>query len=254
MEIQYASDLHLEFDVNDAFMRRNPFIPKAEILVLAGDVSYLHEPMLNNVFFEKISEQFKEVYIIPGNHEFYHKTFDVQQVIPSFQKKINKNVSYINNKAIYKEGLRILFSTLWTAVSPDRTLYINRMMNDFRQCVYGDERFEVKHHNSCHHSSRLFLERELSKPFDGKTVVVTHHVPFKSSRCKYSFGSNLSEAFHVDMERIFFDFKIDYWIYGHNHWNMKPFKINETFLCTNQLGYLERDEHKEFQRDAIIKL
>jgi len=41
MKIQYASDLHLEFAENRNFIENGGIMPMGEILVLAGDVSYL---------------------------------------------------------------------------------------------------------------------------------------------------------------------------------------------------------------------
>ena len=41
MKIQYASDLHLEFAENRNFIENEGIMPMGEILVLAGDVSYL---------------------------------------------------------------------------------------------------------------------------------------------------------------------------------------------------------------------
>lgn len=180
MTIQYASDLHLEFESNNAFMAQNPLEPKGELLILAGDITYLDDLQTSNPFFDTISGQFKQVYLVPGNHEFYQNSFDIHQVIPTFQKKIRSNVTYLNNRAVYKEGMRIIFTTLWTNVGPERSFYVERMMNDFRQSVFDGERFRVSHHNKCHEMSLLFLERELAKPFQGKTIVVSHHVPFPS--------------------------------------------------------------------------
>ncbi|WP_088653547.1 metallophosphoesterase [Geofilum rhodophaeum] len=71
MKVQYCSDLHLEFFQNAKFLNENPIKPVGDILVLAGDIIYWEQENFKHWFFDYISDNFKEVYYIPGNHEFY---------------------------------------------------------------------------------------------------------------------------------------------------------------------------------------
>ena len=82
MKIQYASDLHLEFDENSSFLKHNPLIPMGEVLVLVlvGDIGYIgDENYSKHPFWDWVSDNFERCIVIPGNHEFY-KFFDVSQL------------------------------------------------------------------------------------------------------------------------------------------------------------------------------
>lgn len=72
VKIQYASDLHLEFIENTLYLERSPIQPVADILLLAGDTGYLgDEVFVKHPFLDWASKNYKQVIVIPGNHEFY---------------------------------------------------------------------------------------------------------------------------------------------------------------------------------------
>lgn len=77
MKIQYASDLHLEFAENGSFIKHNPLPVTGDILVLAGDIGYLgDENYIKHPFWDWVSENYRQVIICMGNHEFY-KYYDI---------------------------------------------------------------------------------------------------------------------------------------------------------------------------------
>ncbi len=252
MKIQYASDLHLEFPQNSAWLQYFPLKQTADILILAGDVTYLSELQLANPILDTLSAQYDAIYVVPGNHEFYVRSYDVNDIFPTLNLPVRNNIFYLNNQVIHLEAVRMLFTTLFTRI--ERHKFIDSRLTDFHTCKHGGDRFTTHKYNECHELSLQFLIAELEKPFDGQTLVVSHHAPYPASYCDYAFPEDLNEAFHVDLTWLFTKYKIDHWIHGHTHHNRKPFKIGETWFYTNQLGYTFREEEKVFKRDAVLSL
>ena len=81
MKIQFASDLHLEFRENWRYLRDNgPMDVKGDILVLAGDTGFLGDDMYSvHPFWDWASENFEQVLVALGNHEFY-KYYDLKTI------------------------------------------------------------------------------------------------------------------------------------------------------------------------------
>lgn len=49
-----------------------PFEVTGDVLVFAGDIGYLRDKTLPNMkFLEWASANYREVLLVPGNHEFY---------------------------------------------------------------------------------------------------------------------------------------------------------------------------------------
>ena len=68
MDVQFASDLHLELNDNAAFIARNPFKVKGDVLVLAGDTFLLREfdVYKKHRFFDWCADNFRVTFLIPG--------------------------------------------------------------------------------------------------------------------------------------------------------------------------------------------
>jgi predicted phosphohydrolase len=110
MVLQYCSDLHLEFRENKQFLNQHPLQPKAEILILAGDIVPFSEMVKRKDFFNYISDNFKITYWLPGNHEYCYS--DAAERSGSFGEKIRDNIFLVNNISIQQGDIRLIFSTL----------------------------------------------------------------------------------------------------------------------------------------------
>jgi len=250
LTIQYASDLHLEVDKNKEYLRKHPLVPKADVLILAGDIMLFSEIESNNDFIDYCSNNFQMVYWLPGNHEYYHSYLPERNAV--LNESIRSNVMLVNNIAIKRNEVRLLFSPLWSAISEVQEEKILRRMDDFKFIKQGDGLLTIKQYNQLHADCLSFIKEELAKPFKGQNIVVTHHVPtLKNYPAKY-LKQGLNEAFAVELkDYIEVLTNTPYWIYGHHHKNVADFEIGNTKLITNQLGYVE-GKGKGFDSGKVV--
>jgi len=251
MKIQYCSDLHLEFEKNRAYLKSNPLPVSGEILILAGDIIPLHDEFFNNSFFNDISGNYKQVFWVPGNHEFYYK--DLADYSNSYHIPLRKNISIVHNISLNYENIQFIFSTLWSRISDNNTVVIEQGVSDFDCITNKNRKFRAKDFNKLHDESLNFIKRSLSER-NKKQVVVTHHLPSAMCNSEIHHNSPINEAFCVDLTDYIRSCHASFWIYGHSHYNQKPLFLGKTILLTNQLGYVHCNEHNQFRPDAFFSV
>jgi predicted phosphohydrolase len=251
MRIQYCSDLHLEFERNNRFVSSNLLQVNGEILILAGDIVPLHDEHMNSPFFSFIVENYKQVYWVPGNHEYYYH--DMAGYSSSTHNQIHPKISIVNNVTIEYGGVPFIFSTMWSKISHGNEKLIEQRMADFDCISYKNRKLRVSDFNRMHDESVDFLTRAIrgqKRPF----VVVTHHLPSPVCNSSIHEISPINEAFCTDLTELVVHSNASFWIYGHSHHNIPPVQLGATILLTNQLGYIDLNEHGQFRRDAYFSV
>jgi Icc-related predicted phosphoesterase len=251
MEFQFCSDLHLEFDENRHWLERNMLEPVADVLVLAWDIVCLNAIGKADWFLDWVSENFQEAYWIPGNHEYYHGSIEG---IESFQGKIRHNVNLVNNVSVELGGLIVHFSTLWTEIPERNARIIEKRMADYHVIKKDGETLTVADTNPMFRLSRNFIMDALETNHHKKQVVVTHHVPTYSHYPPEYLGSPLNTAFAVELDPMIERLNPAAWLFGHSHSNIGRFKVGDTLMLTNQLGYVGYGEQKGFVRNALVRI
>jgi len=251
-KLQYASDLHLEFPANKEFIKQHSLQPVGDVLVLAGDIVPFAIMNKHQDFFSYVSDHFETVYWLPGNHEYYH--FNIADKSGMLNEKIRSNVFLVNNTSVMHENCRLLFSTLWSKISEGNQWQIERSLNDFHQIKNNGFRLSAEKYNELHAESLAFLQKEIGESTEEKIVVFTHHCPtFMNYPAQYK-GDILNEAFAIELFDWIESSNINYWVYGHHHSNTPEFNIGNTKLITNQLGYVQRNEHLTFETNKYFEL
>ncbi|WP_274534676.1 hypothetical protein [Aureimonas sp. AU20] len=93
------------------------------------------------------------------------------------------------------------------------------------------------------------MEEELTKPFDGPTVVVTHHAPTPRSIHPRYEGDVANPAFASDLTDLVARVGPDLWIHGHVH-DSFDYRIGRTRVLANPKGY--GDENKAFDQSLVV--
>jgi Icc-related predicted phosphoesterase len=251
LKIQYCSDLHLEFEQNRKYLSDNPLRVCGDILILAGDIVPLHDEFLNNPFFRHISENYRQVFWVPGNHEYYYR--NISDFSVSFNLKLLENINIVNNIELQYEGIQFIFSTLWSRISEKNEKIIEQSVSDFKCITKNDRKFKPSDFNKLHNESLSFVRQSVN-PGNSKSVIVSHHVPSSFCNKQDHNDSYINEAFCVDLTDFIEKSNVSFWIYGHSHFNQKPIYTGKTILLTNQLGYIQLNEQNGFKLNAYFSI
>ncbi|HNS29567.1 MAG TPA: metallophosphoesterase [Tenuifilaceae bacterium] len=252
LRIQYASDLHLEFPANKEYLKQQPLQPVGDVLVLAGDIVPFAVMHKHTDFFKYVSEHFATTYWLPGNHEYYH--YDMAEKNGVLNEPIHSNVFLVNNISVLHGNVHLIFSTLWSRISPGNQWQIERGLNDFYLIKYKGFRFSVQCYNEQHVDCLASIQNELKNVQTGKVALFTHHCPSFFNYPEQYKGDVLNEAFAVELYGLIESSNIDYWVYGHHHCNIPQFTIGKTKLITNQLGYVQQNEHQLFENNKMFEM
>lgn len=253
MKIQYASDLHLEFAENASYIKYHPLEVNGDILVLAGDIGYLGDDNYSkHPFWQWASDNYSQVIVCMGNHEFY-KYYDIATLKNGEHLEIRSNVNSYYNGIVRVGSVDIIISTLWSKIPFREAYFTEQVISDFRRILYNGEFLTFAEFNKEHERCLEFIQSAVTNSKADKKIVVTHHVPSFRMQCLKFKDSRANGAFIVELEDFIKNSDIDYWIYGHSHYNV-DIQIGKTKCVSNQLGYVFHNEHATFDAGKAIEI
>ena len=265
MKIQLLSDLHNEF------LRHRKLVPghlwageipqtDADVIILAGDI----DVGLQGVQWAlRESERLaKPIIYVPGNHEFYgFEYFELKKDIAECCE--GTQVCVLDTAQIELNGVRFIGTTLWTdyaavpGISSELAmLHCANALADHRRIRFkqGDieANFRPQHALAEHRWQRQWLEQQLTRAFDGKSVVVTHHAPHPVCQHKKFPLDAISAAFQSDLGALIEKSDIALWAYGHSHSNLDEI-VSGTRIVSNQAGY-PGERVDDFLANLVIEI
>ena len=266
MKLHILSDLHTEFDRNGAWF---PPVTDADAVVLAGDIG-LHTHGLEWAADQSSFDPKRATIYLLGNHEFYGAEYfgirqQCRQKVAEYQS-FGINIFLLDDDVLVLDGVRFIGSTLWTDYrlfgeqnAPFCMSEAKRGMNDHKVIRYSDRGIPLDQHalkdsfflpqhcERLHRKSKAFLSAELAKPFDGKTVVITHHLPSRMSVATRFDTDLLSAAFASNLDNLVQ--KADLWIHGHTH-DCFDYSLGKCRVICNPRGYPR--EHSNGFRPGLV--
>lgn len=227
---------------------------EGDILILVGDIGYLGDAnYLTHPFLDWASENFKQVIVVPGNHELY-KYFDINELHEGWELEVRPNVKVHYNSVMHlAPDTDLILSTLWAFIHPLEEYLTERCVSDFKRIMNGEYRLNAKRFNIEHEKCRRFIEKAVTESKARHIIVATHHVPSFELMSEEFKGSSINGAFTVELSEMITSSRIEYWIYGHSHRNIDRI-IGNTKCISNQLGYVFQNEHIDFRLDAMIEI
>lgn len=255
--MQILSDLHLEFVATD----RNFEVPDvgADVVVLAGDI-HKHTHGIQWAA-QALRSRGQRVVYVAGNHACY--TAHVYGLVPEMRRAaLLRRVDFLENSGVVINGIRLLGSTLWTdfqlhgpgEIAAGAMRAAKRRMNDFRLIRSGNgEDFTPAESVRLHRAARAWLEEQLATPFEGPTVVITHHAPHPGSIHERFKGSQLSPAFASDLTTLIERHQPHLWLHGHMH-DSCDYQVGNTRVLCNPRGYFPDQLNPGFDSGLVIEI
>ena len=274
MKLLILSDLHLEFGTFR--------VPEVEVdaVILAGDVATSPAKAIR---WAQRPTNFGDtpIILVPGNHEFYDGVMDTS--LKDMHHAAGSNAHALDSGEVVLNGVRFLGTSLWTDFAlaveteagpvsdPSRAMaYARWRMNDYKSIRVAENvarsgvansvkrrkrRLTPQDTAALHHVQRQWLADRLAEPFDGPTVVVTHHAPHRGSLLPKYARNWLSCAYVNELPDSFFEVPA-LWVHGHLH-DSHDYRVGNTRVVCNPRGYAESyppELNAAFQPALVIEI
>lgn len=241
---QVFSDLHIEL------WNSIPLIPvKAKYLFLAGDVCNINHPLFYP-FLDYCSNNWIKTFYVPGNHEYYIKKKNYNELLFDYKYKIGeryKNIYCLDNNFVsLDEDINVYGSTFWThppfSTTYDAKLYINdyNWITYFKKGIDHVVDLDISYVRQLSDESFNNLKTYLNQT-NKKTIIMTHFPPTRTGTSHPIYlsekrAANNYFAWPDDTLQNFELRNVLTWVSGHTHWSY-DFVKDGVRIISNQLGY-----------------
>ena len=261
------SDLHSEFE---------PFcLPSwgdldgdIDGVLLAGDID---KGLKSLDFALRVHQTYDcPVVMVLGNHEYYNQnlqTFRAQcRERLEHYASLKLPIHLLDGSSVEIAGVRVAGATLWTDFELDplhtsrARLLAARNMSDYTRIVVGrlpERHLAPEDVLAMHVADKESLLRILGEPFDGPTVVLSHHMPIRQGLGGRHAQHPLNAAFASDLLEELLPLHFSTWIYGHSHFGQEvtvDSPVGQKKFLTNPRGYPSEHGKTPFDPLRVLDL
>lgn len=253
------SDIHLELDAKHG---REPWQPPeldVDLVLLAGDIgAHTHGLAWAAQTFSRWRRP-PHVAYVAGNHEYYDAGLGL---LAELRKPAWKGVTFLERSTLEVPGVRALGCTLWSGFDLYGAEFRTESMNAAKMGIQDFERIrgrggrllEPQDVLRLHRTAVTWLDAELSKPWSGATVVMTHFAPHPACVPPRFKGSPWSPFFVSDLRSLMEEHRPAVWAFGHTHFNIDMIVEGGTRLVSNQRGYAKETPGIGFQEALVMEV
>lgn len=259
MRLAVYSDLHLNRNDWTA-----PSSLDADLVIVPGDI----QDGLGGI--ANVTRRMgRPIVTVLGNHDF--AGLDIDKAESHFRQEAEGCGSTLLARDVLiteddRGPLRLLGCTLWTdfacleqdgVSAKDVMALVKDWSSDYTDIQRNDRPLPPEDFAALYERDRAWLETALAQPFDGRTVVITHHGPSRRSVHPKYRDSRYVPYYIADLEDLIMRHQPALWVHGHTHMSV-DYHIGATRVFANQLGTEFEPEPNApinpFQEHCVIRI
>lgn len=272
MRLWILSDLHLSAAVARTGTLFDDAVPDADVAIVAGDIC---EGVDNAITWlaRTVTRRMPTIYVI-GNHEFYGEEYMPARYRARAYAERVPGLHLLDDGVVEIGGTLFIGGTLWTdyrlfahgerALQQEAMRTIKSRLSDHSQIWMKPEapgfvarHFEPRDALEDHILTAAFIEDQMTAPYDGPIVVVTHHAPHPLSIAPRWQDDALTPAFVSDLSSLIDLRQPTLWVHGHTHasfdYTIDHPEGTKTRVICNPHGY-GPGENPAFRWDLVVEV
>lgn len=263
MKIWHISDLHF----SEAEVRAGKLpapVPEADVAVIVGDLS---DDVEANIEWcaSQVAPAMPVVYV-PGNHDLYRRC--INGCTDHLRRQAHDaGVTYLDMDEAVIGGVRFVGALLWSDLElwapEDPVARLEEL--ELRYAAFADKSDYVRifvdkaagrmmtpaDSRAKHLETVAYLEKTLSEPFDGDTVVATHF-PLHIGSAQPEYLRDPQQPRYIsDRGDLIEKTQPALWLHGHTHMAIS-YRVGRTLVANNPRGYVH--ETTGFRWDLVHEI